>query len=75
MRKRIGEYVGAGEPNGARTMARQTFVIHVHADGPSTLENLGTRERVAVSDLSTVGTQIERWLDESDGGGWRRASA
>ena len=43
-------------------MNRYTFVIQVHADGPSTLENLSTRERVPVADLAAVGPQIERWL-------------
>jgi hypothetical protein len=43
-------------------MNRQTFVIHVHDDGPSTLENLSTRECVPLSDLDAVGAQIERWL-------------
>ncbi len=62
MQERSAERMEVGEP-GARALNRHTFVIHVHADGPSTLENLGTRERVAVPDLSTVGTQIERWLD------------
>ena len=43
-------------------MNRHTFVIQVHADGPCTLENLGTRERVPVAHLAAVGPQIERWL-------------
>jgi hypothetical protein len=43
-------------------MNRHTFVIHVHPGGLSTLENLSTHERVRVSDLDTVGRQIERWL-------------
>jgi hypothetical protein len=41
---------------------RHTFVVQVHSHGPSTLENLSTRERVAVADLAAVGPQIERWL-------------
>jgi hypothetical protein len=41
---------------------RHTFVVQVHADGISTLENLGTHERIRVSDMSAVGPQIERWL-------------
>jgi hypothetical protein len=41
---------------------RYTFVVQVHPDGPSTLENLSTHERVRVSDLDAVGPQIERWL-------------
>jgi hypothetical protein len=43
-------------------MNRYTFVIHVHADGPSTLENLSTDERIQVADLAAVGPQIERWV-------------
>jgi hypothetical protein len=43
-------------------MNRYTFVIQVHANGPSTLENLSTHERVRVVDLAAVGPQIERWL-------------
>ncbi len=65
MQKQIGAHVEGDGPDAAPRMSRHTFVIHVHADGPSTLENLGTRERVAVFDLSTVGPTIERWLGES----------
>ena len=43
-------------------MNRYTFVIHVHPDGPTTLENLSTHERIPLSDLDAVGAQIERWL-------------
>jgi hypothetical protein len=43
-------------------MNRYTFVIHVHGDGPSTLENLSTQEVIPVADLTAVGPQIERWL-------------
>jgi hypothetical protein len=43
-------------------MNRYTFVIQIHSDGVSTLENLSTHERVPVSDMSAVGPQIERWL-------------
>ena len=45
-------------------MTRYTFVVQIHPDGLSTLENLSTHERVRVSDLATVGPQIERWLKE-----------
>jgi len=48
-------------------MNRYTFVIHVHPDGPSTLENLSTCERVPLADLDAVGAQIERWLAVADG--------
>jgi hypothetical protein len=43
-------------------MNRYTFVIQVHADGPSTLENLSTHEVIRVPDLAAIGPQIERWL-------------
>jgi hypothetical protein len=43
-------------------VSRYTFIIQIHANGPSTLENLSTHERVGVSDLAAVGPQIERWL-------------
>ena len=43
-------------------MTRHTFVVHVHPDGISTLENLSTHELVRISDLGTVGPQIKRWL-------------
>ena len=43
-------------------MNRYTFVVQIHPDGISTLENLSTHERVRVADMGTVGPQIERWL-------------
>lgn len=45
-------------------MTRFTFVVQVHPNGISTLENLSTHERVGVSDLAAIGPQIERWLAE-----------
>jgi hypothetical protein len=45
-------------------MNRFTFVVQVHPEGICTLENLSTHERVRISDLETVGPQIERWLAE-----------
>jgi hypothetical protein len=56
-------------------MNRYTFVLQVHPDGPSTLENLSTHERIRVADLSTVGPQIERWLAELPSASTRSASA
>jgi hypothetical protein len=44
-------------------MTRHTFVVQVHSDGLSTLENLSTHERVRVTDLAAVGPQIEQWLE------------
>ena len=45
-------------------MNRHTFVFHVHTDGPSTLENVSTQQRVRIGDLAALGPQIERWLAE-----------
>jgi hypothetical protein len=58
-------------------VTRHTFVVQVHPDGPTTLENLSTHERVRVTDLTAVGPQIEQWLNglaaaavpEAGGGG------
>lgn len=43
-------------------MNRYTFVVQVHPEGISTLENLSTRERVLISDLAQIGPRIEEWL-------------
>jgi hypothetical protein len=43
-------------------VTRYTFVIQVHPDGISTIENLATHERVQIADFATVGAQIETWL-------------
>jgi hypothetical protein len=43
---------------------RYTFVVQVHPEGISTLENLSTSERVRIDEITAVGTQIERWLDD-----------
>jgi hypothetical protein len=45
-------------------MNRYTFVVRIHPGGVSTLENLTTYERVKLTELATVGPQIERWLSE-----------
>ena len=45
-------------------MARYSFVVQVHPDGVSTLENLATRERVKIGGLEEVGPRIEDWLEE-----------
>lgn len=47
-------------------MNRYTFVIQVHADGPSTLENLNTHELISVPDLDAIGPQIGQWLKALD---------
>lgn len=42
----------------------RTFVVRVTPDSTGTLlENVRTRERVRVSDLSEVPERIARWLD------------
>jgi hypothetical protein len=42
---------------------RYTFVVQIQPDGPSTIENLSTQERVRITDLSEVGPQIESWVE------------
>ena len=46
-------------------MKRYTFVVQVHPEGISTLENLSSHERVRIEDMGAVGPQIERWLEEA----------
>jgi hypothetical protein len=45
-------------------MTRHTFVVQVHPEGISTLENLSTRERVRLDEIAEIGPLIERWLAE-----------
>lgn len=45
-------------------MQRYTFVVQVHPQGITTLENLTTTERRHIGEMSEVGPQIERWVDE-----------
>jgi hypothetical protein len=45
-------------------MNRYTFVVQVHLEGISTLENVSTNERVALAELAEVAPRIERWLAE-----------
>jgi hypothetical protein len=56
-------------------MNRYTFVVQVHDNGPSTLENLSTHERVQVVDFAAVGPQIERWLAALQASGGSTASS
>ena len=49
--------------NGSQ-MNRYTFVVQVHPEGISTLENASTNERVALTELAEVAPRIERWLAE-----------
>jgi len=44
---------------------RFTFVVQVHPEGISTLENLSTHERVRISQPAEVGPLIEKWLEDS----------
>ena len=48
-------------------MKRYTFVVQVHREGISTLENLSTHECIRLQELAAVGAQIERWLAEEPG--------
>jgi hypothetical protein len=41
---------------------RRTFVVQVHDRKPATVENVLTRERVAVPALTGIPAQIEAWL-------------
>lgn len=45
-------------------MRRYTFVVQVHPEGVSTLENLSTAELVRIAAMAEVGPQIERWLNQ-----------
>lgn len=45
-------------------MNRFTFVVQVHPEGISTLENVSTNERVALTELAEVAPRIEGWLAE-----------
>jgi hypothetical protein len=44
-------------------MNRYTFIVQIQPDGPSTVENLSTQERVRIADAGEVGPQIERWVE------------
>lgn len=46
-------------------MQRYTFVVQVHPEGISTLENLSTHERVRIFEPTEVGPLIEKWLEDS----------
>jgi hypothetical protein len=54
---------------------RYTFVVQVHPDGISTLENLTTHERIPISDLAAVGAQIAEWLGSLANGDEKRADS
>ena len=44
--------------------SRATFVVQVHEDGGTVLENVRTRECVWLSQLSEIAPQITGWLDD-----------
>ena len=47
-------------------MERHTFVVRVHpGEGPTTVENVATQERVPVGGLAELGPRIKCWLDEA----------
>jgi hypothetical protein len=43
-------------------MRRRTYVIRVHGDEISTLEDVRTGERVALRELDEIPRQLARWL-------------
>ena len=45
-------------------MNRYTFVVQVHPEGISTLENVSTHERIPLAELDEIAPRIERWLAE-----------
>jgi hypothetical protein len=44
---------------------RYTFVVQIHPEGISTLENLSTHELIRIEQLAEVGPKIEGWLAET----------
>lgn len=44
--------------------SRQTFVVQVHEDGGTVLENVRTRECVWLGQLAEIAVHISGWLDE-----------
>jgi hypothetical protein len=55
------------EPDRGTSTRRQTFLLQVRPDGVSTLENVGTGQRVRVDELAAVATWVERWIAEAAG--------
>lgn len=55
-----------GEEGREALMDRFTFVVQIHPEGLSTLENVSSAERVRIAELDEVGPQIQRWLAELD---------
>jgi hypothetical protein len=48
---------------------RRSFVVQIHTDGTVIVENLRTRERRSIDDLTSVGNQIATWIDEAPSAG------
>jgi hypothetical protein len=44
---------------------RRSFVVQIHADGTVIVENLRTRERRPIDELTSVGDLISTWTDEA----------
>lgn len=44
---------------------RRTFVVQVHEQGRTTVEDVLTQERVAVASMAGAADQIETWLARS----------
>lgn len=44
---------------------RRTFVVQVHDQGHTTVEDVLTQERVAVASMAGAADQIETWLGDS----------
>jgi hypothetical protein len=63
-----------GEVQEEEEVKRYTFVVQIHPEGISTLENLSTQERVRIPELGQVGPQIERWLAEAPEGSMQAVS-
>jgi hypothetical protein len=53
-------------------MRRRTYVIRVHGDEVSTLEDVRTGERVSLRELDEIPRQLARWLRDERQPGCRR---
>lgn len=56
-------------------LGRHSFLVQVHRGGIATIENLRTRERVPVEELSTLGSLVDRWVEEAAAADRRRERA
>ena len=43
---------------------RRTYILSVHEEGQLLLEDVRTRRRVRLSDISEIREQIGRWLEQ-----------